>query len=271
VNSNLQNLYGRLRDGGVPAQAMEARLAWSRWQSRAADRAGAIATMAGLAEQAVFFREALPGVLDGWLLQRMPALETDYLAPLVRAGNGFDALLALARLRRLAGVPGRAGDLADDNFRALLARSAQGGDAATAAEIQARLAADYQTHARAHPDQTAAGLRQWLASLGGDQARLTWHIADTTATAWVARGDNVRMVRLDDAGGTAALAARAREQLPILEGPAFDALTAQLGERLLGPIAEHLPQRLLVAPAGPLLGLPLDALGVNERYLVDSS
>lgn len=270
----LNALYRELLAGGVPSRAMEARLAWARLQARQGDAGEARRSLQALVERALFHRMALPGVLDGWVLERFDALSGHYLDPLLAGSDAMASLFAVSQLRRLDGAAqGSHPDLADDNFRELLARCAApaaGDDAAALArQVDGWLERNFAAFMQQRPELSAAGLRTALARLPDDQALLTWHVTGARAQAWRADAGGVRSIALPDAQGLLGLLNQAREQLPVLEGPAFDALAARLGERLLGPLAQGLPQRLLLLPAGPLLGLTPDAWRLDGAFLAE--
>jgi CHAT domain-containing protein len=193
---------------------------------------------------------------------------------LASAGDdGLPSLVGLARIRVIEALaPATAGAAGDDNFREQLARRAEpaaGEDsAALAREINRQLATWRAEHAVTHPPINAAGLRRQLSRYDRQTALLTFHVDGAIAQAWLAGSNGVRSYRLGNAAGLAGLLAQARENFAVLGGSAFDELAARLGQGLLGPLAAALPGNIEFAPAGPLLGLPLDALRLDGRYLL---
>lgn len=248
--------------------AAEARYRLSQSLAGEGKRKQAGAVLEDLVDEVLFLRQTLPGVLGAWYWQRNEDLIEDYLA--LRVANGAGALLTLSKLRYASKPPLMEADT--DALRAQLAPR----DTSAATDDSRQLSAGIDQRVRAlralfsarFEFLSDAGIRLYVQSLAADELVLTYHLGTSASWIWILGNGAVRQKELTDAGGINGRLADARQAMTGA-GASFDLLMDRLGEQLLGPVAENLKKRIYVIPSGQLLGLPFDALRLNQRYLLE--
>lgn len=273
---------GTLAEGpalaAVPRAAAEARLIQAGLLAAAGQRETAWAALDRLVEDLHWMRRAIPGVFGAWYFERRAALARDYLGLASEGGHGArGVLLAIERLGRLedtdyllAGAAPLKVDQSDALREALAAaETARGTAVREAGPRVGRLLAgardacsDCRAEAGSLPGQQ--DLERWLAALGPSETVLAYDFSGARVRALVADRAGIRQVALP---GTEGLVDRLRRL------QAGSGVTASLddldevGRLLLGPLAETLPERIYLLSAGPLRGLPFDALRRQGRFL----
>lgn len=117
------------------------------------------------------------------------------------------------------------------------------------------------------PSPDANTLQAMIEGLPRDSAILAFFLTESEAQAWLARRGGVRRVSLAQPGGIVALCSGMREAIQTGNWSEYAALAAQLGARLLDPLAGLLPGTLFLVSHGALLGIPLDALALEGEPL----
>jgi CHAT domain-containing protein/tetratricopeptide (TPR) repeat protein len=283
-------LYKALREAGLPRLAVEAALARSGILRSQGKTGAAWQEMDGLLEDLYWLRQALPGVLGAWYVEHRASIYRDYLAIAVAvagppprgSGNAAGPLLALERVRMLEATGAlRAEDryleaASEDKLRSLLARReavARAGSAALGGEArQALAAARRDCRGCGAPERglmTAEQLESLLAGLGRTEAVLAYDFSGSTARALLAGRSGVRIVELSRSSELSDGLAALREEVVRDPGPGVQGRLDSLGQKLLAPLGDALPQRVYLLLAGPLQGIPFDALRLGGRFLAD--
>jgi CHAT domain-containing protein len=280
-SADTANAYQRLHTGGMPRLAAGAMFLRAQIQAGASQVPDAVRTLEALVEEIHFLRHALPGVLGAWYHENHEALSGFYLHLLMIAPNSRNgeaaSLLALTRLRLLEAYD-TAGAVSnspgEQQLRTSLAERAglEAGqpDAALAGEITLALDALRRPFREQFAYLSLQGIRRYLASLGGDEMLLTWHVSETLAQVWVGRQGRVVRRNLRQPASVNRKLADAQAGLAAGSEEAFTGAMESLGAALLGPISDLLTQRIYWIPAGSLLRLPLDALRLDGRYLAEN-
>ena len=238
-------------------------------------RGKAVSVMEKLIDEVLFLRQALPGVLGAWYWKRHEQLLETYLG-LQLAGawqdntTGLESLLALSKMRHSESPGNVTPD--SDPLRALLA---QGESVASnknpAAGLNARVERELKALRRSFNAEyrflSKGALRKFLQRLAGDQALLTYHLTPSAAYVWLGRDGTVRQYKISNPQELYADLQEARKGLLASTGSSPGLLPAGLGVRLLGPVADLLPETVYLIPSGPLMMFPMDALQINGRYL----
>jgi CHAT domain-containing protein len=229
----------------------------------------AVKALEQLIDRVLFLRQSLPGVLGAWFVERHEDLIGDYLG--LQSGNGKQSLLALSKIRYAT----RSSELkADtDSLRTQLAQRENAGAGEALARLNSSIEKEMNTLRMQFRNEfsflSEAGLRTYLNSLGDDEAVLTYHLTKSAAYVWVARNGKVQQRKLANPRKLYTLLKDSAGSAPLPAGGAFDLLMDDLGERLLGPVADLLTQTVYVVPAGLLSGFPMDALRWKRQYLLE--
>lgn len=275
--------YQRLAGGGVPRLSAEAMYLWAQWMARQGQYVQAIDTLQTLVDEIHLLRHFLPGVLGAWYQERSKTLFGFYLGLLTDPGNRhttdeIDSLLALSKIRLIDAYdpaePEPESSVVDaQSLRSSLAdreaatnKPATRGTTDTINQALAVLRARLRTQ---FAYLSAAGIQAFLHSLAKDEVLLTYHLSADRALVWV--GHRGRVVRRELSG-----AATIDRQLRQAQGSLANAgetrfieVMDTLGAQLLEPVGDLIGDRVYWVPAGPLLGLPLDALRLDGHYLVE--
>ncbi len=230
-------------------------------------RSKAIGVMESLIDEILFLRQTLPGVLGAWYWERHEQLFDFYLG-LQMVGTSQDgaaaleSLLALSKMRYSESAGAVAQDT--DALRVLLAQAESVASSTNADGLNAGV--DQALKALRQPFNAEYGflskraIRKFLQSLDADEALLTYHLTPSAAYVWLGRDGKVRQRKI----------LNPQKLYADLEtaGKGF-AAPAGLGIRLLGPVADGLPETVYVLPSGPLMLFPIEALRINDRYLAE--
>ena len=283
ADARLQSAHAMLRDSAVPRLAAEAGLARSRMLRRAGQSAEARAELERLLDELYWYRRFLPGVTGAWYQENRADLAAEYLALAAASMDeraALEFLLALDRLRAVeaadrSGVAdGRLEPETDTALRELLA-----GREAASGEVAARLASEFEQRLdaarracrtcgfggadRLSMDQ----LRTLLRGLERSEALLAYYLAADQAFAVLAGPAQARIVSLGQPKKIRQFVEVLRADLA---GPPYTPGQADLGvlgDLLLQPLAADLPERIYLLPTGDLLGIPFDALRLDDRYV----
>lgn len=267
---SLASAYQALLSSGLPRLAAEARRAWSLLPKA---QGGGLAACE-LVDEIRYLQAGAPGVLGDWFVEHGVSVAQACLQAALAQGAA-PGLLALAKARDMqaqpAGVRTGAGGL-DDNVRELLARRQEARDESATAlsrDIAPHLARGRAAFEAGQGHLTRTGLDAALASLQDGEGVVAFFITGDRAKALLSRRSVVQAFDLGASGMMLEMLAAARGQWAVLEGRGFDAQAERLGARLLGPLAGALPRRVAWLHSGPTLGLPLDALRLDGRHLVE--
>jgi len=279
--------YETLRVSGIPRVAADAGLTRALIQRRSGSVGAARDTMETLINELYWYRRMLPGVLGAWYGEHRDELAREYLAQ-VRAlapgpgpgtgkSDGTALLMAMERVRMLEAVdyarPGkRLADTEEESLRSLLARREAGSGSDVprlAAEANDRLAAARRSTGAAPGAVSETSLKGMLAGLGRSEAVLAYYFNGRQTQALLASRGGVQAI---DLPGMAGIEERLEELRNSWTGPGSSVLSGlleALGLSLLKPLAGGLPEKIYLLPAGPLRGIPLDALRLNGEYLAE--
>ncbi len=273
-----------LRNGGVPRFTTEAMFLWAQIKSSAGQRDTALAVLAQLADEIHMLRHSLAGVLGAWYVERHGQVFDTWLTLLIadskqRGGAGDrDSLLALSKIRTIESYTGLelttvGRSRETDPLRGQLAQRANPTAGQSVFALNDRINAGLETLRAGMRNRfeylSGAGLQKYLNSLGSDERVLTYHIDPAMAQVWVAHKGGVQRRDISNPAGLYQSLLTARQGLENTGVVAFDRAMDELGRRLLEPVTELLSETIYVIPAGPLLGIPLDALRINGRYLAE--
>lgn len=273
---NVRGLAGDLAAYGLPSAAAEGHLRLAQWLAGAGQVAGArretAALLANLHAQATM----LPGALEPWLQQRYAELASDYLQQAAATGDPVESLLALEQLRRVEAarygrVHGNVLDTGrDDALRDVLARAedARGEEAIRLGE------AFWRSLAEAGRSCPACAARAWPGRADVEES-LAGLLADETLLVYDFSGPEIRVLRATRRGAERVVLPGSDGLRSRLDGFAARATPTvsladldRLGDDLLKPLG-RLERRIYLLPAGPLRGVPFDALRRGGRFLAE--
>jgi len=278
--SSVTASYEWLLAGGVPRYAGEAMFLWAQILVKNGRHSEAIAVMDRLTSEIHFLRYSVPGALGSWYTERHEELFEYYLQLVITApdpgGRAGDSasLLALSKIRLIESA--RAADTGPgdtDLLRTHLAQRSSSGPGQVlydlTQEINQGLAQIRAPFKKQFSYLSEAGLQQFLDKLDSDASVLTYHISASSAHVWLAHRGKVQRLSLPDPSVLNASLLEAREGLAYLGLAAFENRMDKLGNDLLGPVADVLTDTIYWIPAGPLLGVPLDAIRLKGHYLAE--
>jgi len=270
----LRNYQATLANPSSLRYTTEAMYQRARSLAARGQRGQAIKLMEALIDEVSFLRRSLPGALGAWYWQRREQLLTYYLdlqMPGSRQDNAaaLDSLLSLSKMR-FSESPAVA-PAGTDALRTLLAQAQSTAGSKKAAGLKGRVARELNalraSFKRRYAYLSTSGMHSFLQNLSPDEALLTYLVTPSTAYVWVGRNNKIQQHKIADA----------RQLYTDLQASGSDLLKAPgrvpgwppagLGARLLGPVIGRLPETVYLIPSGLLLGLPLDALQINGRYL----
>lgn len=276
--------YTSLVNGGLPRFSTQAMFLWVQILILNGRHSEAVVSMDRLLDEILFMRHSLPGVLGAWYSGRHQQIFDGYLAMLTMTsapGAGVDgavSLLALSKIRHIVKL--NAPDMvlngtsgSTDLLRVQLAQRAGSKPRQTTSALNASinrgLAAIRAGFRKDFEYLSKTSIQKYLAGLSNNEIVLTYHISPKIAQVWV--GYKGRVVRRSIAGPAKLYAdlQAARRALAESGWSSFNNYADALGKRLISPVADLLKQRIYWIPAGPLLGIPLDALRSNGRYLLE--
>jgi CHAT domain-containing protein len=279
--------YLALQNSGIPRIALDAGFAWSRIRAREGRTADALERLGRLIDEIRFFRVQLPGVLGAWYWENRTAIFSEYLAATLGAtlqrgrqsADGAPVLLALERVRSLESASRRhangAGAVNQDNdaLRSLLARR-EAMNAAEASTLAKQVVEDLEslrkTTVRSDSDLDANTLARLLGELGEQDSILSYYFTDDAVYALPGDRNGVRLRQLSRPGRIRQELESLRQQPGQTGAPASRQLLDSLGSLMLAPVSGQLGQRIYLVPAGPLNGLPFDALRLDGEFLAES-
>jgi CHAT domain-containing protein/tetratricopeptide (TPR) repeat protein len=282
TGANIDSSFRRLQQGAVPRHATEAMYLHARILAQKGQAAQAINSMDALLDEIHFQRHTLPGVLGGWYFERHRSLFDFYIELLVTTGNRSGAidetssLLALSKMRLIdrydPAEPGL-GSSAENvqSLRAQLAErvSTPAGNAVRDNAINQQIESLRQPFRAQFAYLTHSGIKTWLRGLAANEVLLTYHLSEITAQVWVARKGRVTRRAITAPRSIHRQIQQAAGVLSAAGETVFIEAMDRLGERLLDPVSGELAHNIYWIPAGPLLGLPLDALRLKGHYLAE--
>lgn len=277
--------YEALRTSGIPRVAADAGLARALIQRRSDSVGAARDTMEALIDELYWYRRMLPGVLGAWYGEHRDELAREFLAQVRELASGQGTgksdgtalLLAMERVRMLEAVdyarPGkRLADTEEESLRSLLARreAGSGNDVSRlAAEANDRLAAARRSTGAVAGTVSETSLKGMLAGLGRSEAVLAYYFNGRQTQALVASRGGVQAIDLPGMVGFEERLDQLRNSWTGTGSSALPGLLDVLGLSLLEPLAGDLPEKIYLLPAGPLRGIPLDALRLNGEYFAE--
>lgn len=281
---NVDSSYRRLVASGVPRNGVQAMYLHARILARQGRYAEALSSLRSLVEEMHFLRHSLPGVLGAWYFDHHRSAFDFYISLLVNergthaAASATDSLLALSRVRLIDRydpvAPGEDPTEVDvQSLRALLAERAQASSGGTPVGTVERITSGLATLRSVFRTRfsylSEQGVRSYLRQLSRDDIVLTYHISEQTAQVWVGNRDGVARYPIRGASSAYRLIQQAHDRLPGTRETVFVETMERLGERLLEPIKGALGHTIYWIPAGPLLGLPLDAMRLDGHFLAE--
>jgi len=222
-----------------------------------------------LIDRVLFLRQMLPGSLGAWYFERHEDLINDYLG--LQQANGVQSLLALSKIRYATKSQERKTDT--EFLRTQLTQRENAGSGEARSRFNSGIDQEMNTLRVQFRNEfsflSKTGLRTHLNSLGGDEAVLTYHLTSSAAYVWIARNGKVQQRKLANPRKLHTLLKNGVGSIRLSAGTQFDLLMDELGQQLLGPVVDLLPQTVYVVPAGLLSGFPMDALRLKNQYLVE--
>lgn len=276
----LQPRYDRIQGLQLSAPVLRSRFAWARLLAAQGRPAAAREQVRDLIDDIGFYRRELPGVLGAWYWDARQQVFDFYLQLLMdtpdEPGNGNPgALLALDRLRNAAtAAVADAQPSADpaDSLRALLARRDRAGSPAELVQAQRLIDRELARRLPPAPTLPEAKVNEFLSQLAAlptDWSLLAYYLAGTRATAWVGNRYGLQQVDLGPTGPLLEQIERVKSSLRVYNEPSLEADLADLGEALLEPVRSGLRFNVMVAGGGMLGDLPMEALLIDGRPLLE--
>ena len=223
----------------------------------------------------IFFRISIPGVMGDWAWRTGEVLAADLLNARRAAGFPESLLMDLARLRWLRAAGAALGlpfdrtvaGLDTDELRALLGRRVSPGPDDDPIRLSAELNRDLDAGRTRFDSVTGflddRALAPWLGALEANEAVLDFEVSGPRALALLGTRSGVSRI---DLGPASTL--RNWTEFPGQFGDAADSRDLlDSGRRVLGPLAERLPDRVYLASADRFALLPLEAMRVGAGVL----
>jgi CHAT domain-containing protein/tetratricopeptide (TPR) repeat protein len=276
----INSSYQWLLSSGIPRYACEAMYLWAQVLENSGRATEAITVMGRLTDEIHFLRHSVPGVLGAWYGARHEALYDFYLRlPAANAGQGSgvddsESLLALSKIRLIGTYSDfDTGPGDTELLRTRLAQRANSGPGRQQRDLAAEIKQNFAELRSSFNDTfsylSSSGLQQHLRSLAGDEMLLTYHVGAGSAQAWVAHKGRVKRLTMANPAALNANIQAIQEDLEHQDLAAFDSRMDALGRSLLEPVSDLLTRTIYWIPAGPLLGIPLDAIRLKGHYLVE--
>lgn len=279
----LEKSQGRLQRNGSPRQAMQASWLWAKILAGRGDRVDAAAVMEALVTGILFYRQVLPGVLGSWYHENHVAVFSDYIDLLTSDSSSTDgksafrSLRALNQVRAVEHAAGSIPEPADrgriERVRLLLSEHEPYGRQRAGPEPTDRLKRDLDELRYSFQASleylSGTALQNFIGSLSLDEVVLTFHITPATANVWVIKKNGVESLAVDHLSKRYSELQSIPGDMADMDLGAFNEKMEELGRWLIGPISRHLKKTIFFVPAGPLNGMPLDALRLNGRYLLE--
>lgn len=281
-----KSAYDSLRVAAVPWQTAEAMYLWAQILDQNGQHNQAIDVMGRLADEILFLRDTLPGVLGGWYREWHEVLFEYYLelsmaSPGGRGQgkvDGMGSLLALSKIRFIErqSDTGTAEGILDANTDLLRVQLAQRENSKTAdvfPDLDKSINRELETLRNSFTGKygflSRSGLQRHLQSLSDQEAILTYHLSPSNARVWLGRNGQVQQLNISNPATLYDAVRQARPGLANIGADAFDKQMDTLGKHLVAPVADSLPKTVYWIPAGPLLGFPLDATRISGQYLLE--
>jgi CHAT domain-containing protein len=272
--------YRHLLDSGVPHMRAEAMYLQSQILANEGRNQQALEILQRLADNIHFFRHSVPGALGAWFWERHVTIFEDAIQLMVENPGRPDkmdmspSLLALSRFRRIANYPNVTPyDQRTDPLRALLAQASDSWPGLASArlnqDIQEALTRLRAPFKKQFEFLSNAGLRVYLQTLNSSESLLTYHVGRDATHVWVARKGRVHHRKMVIPASLEEALADIPHELRYLDQPVFTNTMDRLGEAFVRPVNELLTKTIYWVPAGPLIGIPLDALRLDGRHLVE--
>ena len=278
AKASIKHSYSQLTDTGAPRYATEAMLLRARILASNGQFDEAIDLLESLVDEIHFLRYSLPGVLGSWYLGKNEQIFGDYISWLPRASaqrkgeDGIASLLLLSKLRLLDN-PTAFDTNSNLQLREQLARRAASepgqNSGALGTEINQGLEKLRGSFRSRFDYLSNTGLQRYLRNLADDETVLTYHLGPNIAQVWVGHKGKVQRRSLPNPTEIYGALQIVRQNLAYTGVSAFNRKMDALGQYLVAPVADLLTETVYWVPAGPLLGLPLDALRINDRYLLE--
>lgn len=279
-SDRMRTSYRWLINGGVPRLSVQAMFLRSQILVMNGQHSEALSVLDSLLDELLFLRHSMPGVLGAWYQQQHQQVFDTSLELLVsgstRHGRPDDlaSLLALSKIRHIEKITGsqlKAVNIDSDRLRLLMAQRANSVSGTALTVLNGDINQGLDTLRTAFGEQVSylsnKGVQKYLRSLGHDEMVLTYHVSANSAQVWVGhRGRVYRREIMNPADLYDALL-DARQGLADMGISSFKRKMDVLGQRLVGPVADLLTDTVYWIPAGPLQGLPLDAVRLNGHYL----
>ena len=268
---------------GLPRLSMQARLWWWQILRQAGQSANASLELDRLIEDMRFFQLLLPGVLGSWYWQHRDEVFDAWMAQTL-ANADASGERAFTELARLQGMGQEQASSEPDvevkqlnDLRSLYAEREAVGDPQVARSLDGEISqatkalrAKMPGRSGGAPDFIAA-MRQWSDTEGF----LTYYFTAREGFAWLGTNKGLRLVRFAWSSQQAESLSRGIEALrwdaskasAPPAGEDFIAAMDRLGEMLIAPLGEALPEVIYFLPSGRLEGVPLDALRQNGAFL----
>lgn len=285
---NLRRSFDFLTAAGNPTIDLEVRVAWSGIHRREGRLEQAIEMMSDVVARMRYFRHVLPGVLGAWYWENRGRVFSEYMSMVLKqgfqgdnaAGDGRQALFALERLRTIVSADsGRnsassraASTEQSERIRSLLAIRESTLNETTVLP-QPSIIVEVLNEGRenfyaSNPDLELGNLNGLLGHLPAEAAVLTYYFSSDEVYAIVASRSRVQLFRLSEPGE---IRYGLTELQKSLRNPAtieHSRLTS-LGELMLAPFSDSLPELIYLMPGGPVNGIPFDLLVLDDRYLAE--
>lgn len=292
ASATMDQARAALEASGIPAAAFEGRWLGARILRRNGQLGESTAALDRLISDMQFFHTRLPGVLGAWYWQKREQVFTAFMDQTLQstgAASGTNdeaaALRSLAVLDRLSRIdagedavsqPASGENEALANLRSTYAARAAATDSQQARTLSAQAAEQLQSaRSRAGVTELPSGaLAGKLRQLPADASFLTYYLSDRQAWAWVGHRNGLSLVKLPWSDHQTADLAESIEglRLDLSQGRNANFTTVMdiLGRALVEPVARQLQGNIYFFAMGSIEGIPLDALRVDGRFLLES-
>ena len=282
--NSLNTSYQWLLTAGIPKYTTEAMFLRARALNLNGQRNNALDVMEKLTEEIHLFRRSLAGVLGAWYWERHEQVFETWIGMLVadskqqNSADGSASLLALSKIRYIENYTGNELDASgvsaeSDRLRVQLAQRADPATGISAValndDINDGLGKLRRSFRKDFEFLSIAGLQKHLRSLANDEVVLTYHISPAIAQVWVGKRGKVQRRNIANPADVHKTLQASRQNLQNTGLATFNRRMEELGARLITPVADLLTEKVYWISAGPLLGIPVDAMRVNGRYLLE--
>jgi len=266
---------------------IEGMFLWAQIQQQANYHNEAFTALDELVNEVRFHRKNLPGVLGAWFWEYNNQLFEEYLKVSVdmhqsSAKGAFESLKNIQKIKNITFYTDRHdtdgktnnGDIqAARAMRTLIASMEAEDSRLSKVELGTQLD-NLMLKTSVHGAQPGnENENRWLgdalAELPDDSAVLTIYLFDDLAYIWVANNQEVILRKLSQDFDVSSMLRKVLTDIRHQGNDTIQPLLESLGQSLLQPVMAYLPETIYFLPLGEFNGFPLEALKVDNEYLIE--